>query len=336
MYLVYGMAEACVAVCMPEVNTNPVSHKISRKNSFESSEVIYNNDEDDYIEFANVGHPVDGMEIMILDEQDIPVKENIIGNIVIKGSNVTSGYYNKSELNNELFINGYLRTGDLGFMTNTGLVITGRKKDIIFINGQNFYAHDIESIISEVEGVDANKVAVTSIYDTESGKDIMIVFLQHRKKIDNLILIKETLNNHLKNKIGYIAKHVLPVKLLPRTTSRKIQRYKLEKDFRLGVFDSILEEIKTHESPAIKQLNTTPRNIEEKKLYDIWSNILGIKEFDINTDFFLLGGDSLKLTQLSEEIYKNYKLKLTLKNFIDNNSITELNSLIQNMLLKPD
>ena len=71
------------------------------------------------------------------------------------GKNVTKGYYNNKEATERVIDKeGLLNTGDLGFMRNGNVIITGRAKDIIFINGQNYYSHDIERVAEEVEGVE--------------------------------------------------------------------------------------------------------------------------------------------------------------------------------------
>ena len=102
--------------------------------------------------FVNVGRPVDDCQVRITDGEDIPAGEETIGHIQIKGVNVSAGYYNdKAATDQAVTTDGWTRTGDLGFMMKEALYVTGRAKDIIFVNGQNYYPHDLERLACEIE-----------------------------------------------------------------------------------------------------------------------------------------------------------------------------------------
>ena len=73
--------------------------------------------------------------------------QRVVGEIQIRGESVASGYYSLPEINREMYVDGWLRTGDLGYMADGSLVVSGRIKDIVFIRGQNHYAHDLEEIL---------------------------------------------------------------------------------------------------------------------------------------------------------------------------------------------
>lgn len=87
------------------------------------------------------------------------VPDLVIGKIQIKGDNVTQGYYNNSLATEKLLTNdGWVNTGDLGFIMNGKLVVTGREKDIIFINGKNVYPHDIERVAIQLDDIELGRV----------------------------------------------------------------------------------------------------------------------------------------------------------------------------------
>ncbi|MEH1991635.1 AMP-binding protein [Nostoc sp.] len=130
----WGMAETCSGVTY--------SHNFSGEST---------TDEDAFVE---VGAPIPGFSLRIVDAQDQLVEEEAIGRLQVKGLTVTLGYFGQPELNSEMFTeDGWLKTGDLAFLRQGRLTITGREKDVIIINGLNYYSHEIEAVVEEIAGV---------------------------------------------------------------------------------------------------------------------------------------------------------------------------------------
>jgi acyl-CoA synthetase (AMP-forming)/AMP-acid ligase II len=138
MYPGYGLAEACVAVTLPTPGEPMTVHSLKR-NSLKTGcrvEDVTGDDTSEVIRFMEVGYPIDHCKLRITDEEGRTLDENYIGNIEISGSNVTAGYYrNAAHTNDVMTADGWLKTRDIGFLRNGRLVITGRKKNIIIING---------------------------------------------------------------------------------------------------------------------------------------------------------------------------------------------------------
>src|SRR5437773_5194920 len=108
-------------------------------------------DEDSFVE---VGMPIPSVSFRIVNGEDQPLEEGQIGRLQVRGLPVTTGYYKNPELNRECFSqDGWFNTGDLGLLRDGRLTITGRAKDVIIVNGLNFYSHEVEAIVEEVEGV---------------------------------------------------------------------------------------------------------------------------------------------------------------------------------------
>jgi long-subunit acyl-CoA synthetase (AMP-forming) len=102
--------------------------------------------------------------VRIAGDSDQELPENHIGHILIAGDNVTKGYFENPEANAKGFTaDGWLRTGDLGMMKGGKLFITGRAKEIIFVNGQNYYPHDIESIAIRADNLELGKVVAAGV-----------------------------------------------------------------------------------------------------------------------------------------------------------------------------
>ena len=100
----------------------------------------------------------------ITDEDDRELPAGRIGHVHISGDNVTRGYFEDPQANAAAFTaDGWLRTGDLGLMHGGDLYISGRAKEIIFVNGQNYYPHDLETIAQRAPGLELGKVVAAGV-----------------------------------------------------------------------------------------------------------------------------------------------------------------------------
>ena len=107
-----------------------------------------------------------------------------VGHILIRGDNVTAGYFEEPALNAASFTaDGWLRTGDLGLMHEGELYITGRHKEILFVNGQNYYPHDLERMLEDLPGLELGKVVVAGARPAGAQADELLVFVLHRGAI---------------------------------------------------------------------------------------------------------------------------------------------------------
>jgi acyl-CoA synthetase (AMP-forming)/AMP-acid ligase II len=169
MHSAWGMSETCAAVTF-------------------SHEYLLNLPSPDY-PFVEVGTPIPGLQLRIVDAQNQVVHEDTIGQLQISGSMITCGYYENPALNQEAFTeDGWLKTGDLGYVHQGRLTITGRQKDVIIINGLNHYSHEIEAIAEAVEKVEVSYTAAFAVRDDESDTDqLAIVF--HTPLTDNNQLV---------------------------------------------------------------------------------------------------------------------------------------------------
>ena len=242
MFPVYGMAESTLAISFSELTAKPLVQAFNRKSlQFENLAVADNNSSAQKI--VSVGKPIKNIEIRIVDDDDNIVENNNIGHIQIKGKSVTPGYYNNDDANKNVFCDGWFRTGDLGFFYDDELFITGRYKDIIFINGQNFYAHDLEGIALKYENINFGKIVFGGAFDEKLSHDILILFLvgsiNNKTTIDTFKNLKKIFSNSL----GISIDVFIPIRSnqIPKTSSGKIQRYKLISQYLKGDFDEIIK-----------------------------------------------------------------------------------------------
>ena len=108
-------------------------------------------------------------------------------------------------------------------------MITGREKEIIFVNGQNYYPHDLEQITEHIEEIELGKVAFTSVRKENAEEDIIITFVLYKGKLEDFLGIIKSIRREINVQLGMLVEHVIPVHKIPKTTSGKIQRYLLGK-----------------------------------------------------------------------------------------------------------
>jgi len=272
-----------------------------------------------------VGQPIPYSKVRIADDADRELPEGTVGNILISGDNVTKGYYENPEANAKGFsADGWLKTGDLGMMKGGKLYITGRAKEIIFVNGQNYYPHDIESIAIRADDMELGKVVAAGVRPKHGSTDDLIIFVLHRMDMKEFLPITAQITRLVNEHTGLEVAHVVPVKRIPKTTSGKIQRHLLEEDYVNGVYDAELKELGELRAQlaAAGGANTTSNEIE-KKLKDICDVALE-RNIDVQDNLFEIGASSLKLIEIHEKIDQIYPGLVDLTEMFDFPTISEL------------
>jgi malonyl CoA-acyl carrier protein transacylase len=201
----------------------------------------------DEMSFVELGLPIPGASIRIVDENNQIINEGVIGKFQVKGPSVTSGYYQNPQRNQEAFTSdGWFNTGDLGYIKSGRIILTGRDKDDIIINGINYYSHEIESVVEEVEGVEVSYTAACAVQISGNNADQLAIFfnspLSDQTKLKNLL--KKIRGAVVKN-VGVNPNYIIPVskEAIPKTDIGKIQRSQLAKRFAAGEFDSIIQQL---------------------------------------------------------------------------------------------
>jgi surfactin family lipopeptide synthetase A len=315
---VYGLAEASVAVTMSELDTSVIALNIDRNHTKINDRVLVREDSVASISFVDVGRPVDGCSLRIVDDNDHPVDAAVIGHIQIRGGNVAQGYYNNEQASADVLCpDGWLRTGDLGFLSEQGsLFVTGRAKDIIFINGQNFYPHDIERIAEDIDTIELNKIAVGCFSNRETQKDEAIAFVLHRGELSSFVDTAVQLKRLINHKCGFEIDRVIPVKNIPRTTSGKLQRFKLVEQYLDGSYKETEELLSVLTKQTVNNTQRfSPATADEKKLLDICLSVLKLPHLDSNGHFFEHGGDSLKASEVCMLVKKEFGVDIGLQLF---------------------
>ncbi len=248
----YGLAEGSLCISARPAQTLPKVHHINRETLDQINTVVTNAEPTQTsIALVEVGTAVAGVSIRIVNALDETVKSGTVGHIQIRGPNVTAGYFNAPELNAQTFCNGWLRTGDLGLILDGRLVITGRHKDILFVRGQNYYAHDLEQHLSTLEWFDAGRTAVFASPNPNDGSDVICLAGVFKSTSMELEKQCEETRLHIADAFGFQLDHIIPVrpKDIPKTSSGKIQRHQLKKRFETGEFNDVLHSLPTSPVP---------------------------------------------------------------------------------------
>ncbi|ORU93810.1 MAG: AMP-dependent synthetase [Cycloclasticus sp. symbiont of Bathymodiolus heckerae] len=325
MFTVYGLAEACLVVSFPELAQELSTVHIMRNSLSEGQPAqVVTEAEAGSVELVRLGKAITGTELAIVDGNGSPVADNVIGRVFIKGENVTEGYYQAPLLNEDLITaDGWLDTGDQGLINEGQLVLTGRTKDLIIVNGLNYYAPDLESVCESVDGIELGKVIVCGIRDAKEAVDDLVVFVLYRGELDSFYQTAIDVRRELSEKSGLDVAHVLPIKTVPKTTSGKVQRFALSNQFIDGQFNEViaalieLSETRTTESVAAG-------SPVERTLLEICHDVVADQKISLNDNIFEMGTSSLKLAQIHEKIDEAYPDVVELTDFFDYPTIEAL------------
>ena len=238
----YGMAEATLAISMRTKIVPPSVISFSRTALYHEQLADLCQGENDCIKLVGVGQAMGYNKIRIVNDDGIAVADREVGHIQIRGRNVTSHFFNPDINRGEVFDGSWLNTGDMGFFFKKELFITGRAKDLIFVNGQNYYAHDLEQAIAEEKNELFGKIACCAVFDEIIGHDKLLLFIvgpQNRKFAQQY----ESVRIFFNKQFGLQPDEIIPIKSseMPRTSSGKMQRYKLAESYQKGVFDDHLK-----------------------------------------------------------------------------------------------
>ena len=221
----FGMAEIAIAGTFPEPMSGLRSDAVDRRVlETERYAAPAEPGREGVRELAILGRPVEGLEIRVVDPiaGDV-LKDREVGELEIRGTSVTPGYYKRPDANAELFHDGWLRTGDLAYLLDGEMVMCGRIKDMIIVGGRNVFPEDIERALADVVGVRAGNVIAFGV-DGAQGKEGLVIVCE--SKSDDLPEVRRSVAERVRDAVGLPAKDIVLVLpgSLPKTSSGKLQR----------------------------------------------------------------------------------------------------------------
>lgn len=254
----YGMAECTLAISFSPLWTGFTTHHIDSDHLSDHHEAVLLNENDTQgrgRHFVNCGIPMPNFEVEIRNDNEV-LKDWQSGVIYLRGPSVMSGYFNlPEETSHALCEDGWLNTGDIGYLVDGVLTITGRKKDLIIIHGRNIWPQDLEHVAETQPEVRAGDAVAFSAPDSE-GEELCVLMVQCRQsdpaKRNNLIRRLTALVRMEMSLDCYV--ELVPTHSLPRTSSGKLSRAKARLDFinnnDMDKLDAAAEEVRLRVASA--------------------------------------------------------------------------------------
>jgi len=176
----YAMAENVFAVTQGGINEPVVIDKIDL-HSFTNKQTAKplppeNDDSNQSIDMVSAGRPIQDTQLRVIDKEGKKLPDRQIGEIIIQSNCMLTNYFNRPDITKDAFLNGWYKTGDLGYLADGELYVTGRKKDLIIVGGKNIYPQDLERLAGESDGVYPGRVVAFGVFNEKSGtEDIVII-----------------------------------------------------------------------------------------------------------------------------------------------------------------
>lgn len=325
----YGMAEAVLAISVKAAGEAPRVLKLDA-GALERAKVRETDAGKASRAIVGCGAFLDGIEALIVDpERRIACAGDAIGEIWVRGPSIGRGYWGRAALTEETFGAhladadesgpAYLRTGDLGFVRDGQLFITGRIKEIVLVHGRNLYPYDIELT---AEGAHKSVRAGSTIafgIERENGEAVVILAeCAGRLDADTAGEIVDRIRCEVSGEFGVEVHEVVLVKrgTLPQTSSGKPRRSAARQAYLDGQYGG--ENKLSAREPARQRKEIDPIVAEA------WATVFEMKRADCDTDFFALGGNSLIATQLVSRIKAASGVELPIRSVFEEPTVAGL------------
>jgi fatty-acyl-CoA synthase len=182
----YAMAENVFAVSQGGIFKPVTVDRINQRSLLVDHIARPANKSDDFVNMLTAGSPIDNTSVRILNQHHIAVADRHLGEIAISSDCMLTGYYNRPDLNKLVFHDGWYLTGDLGYIADHEIYVTGRKKDLIIVGGKNIYPQDLENLASEVHGVHPGRVVAFGVPNDSTGTEDVVIIAEVDDDIDDL------------------------------------------------------------------------------------------------------------------------------------------------------
>ena len=225
---VYGLAESAVGLAFPPLGRGPLIDRIDRDRFVRSGRAEPAElDERDALRFVACGQPLPRHEIRVVDATGTELGDRREGRIEFRGPSATAGYFHNPTATRSLFHEDWLDTGDLGYIADADLYVTGRVKDIIIRAGRNLHPAELEEAVGNIAGVRKGCVAVFASPDPAGGAERLVVMAETRATEDETTAaLRSEIVSATVDLLGVAPDDVVlaPPRTVPKTSSGKIRR----------------------------------------------------------------------------------------------------------------
>ncbi|MFF9205351.1 amino acid adenylation domain-containing protein [Streptomyces sp. NPDC014986] len=316
---VYGLAEATLAVTFPPPGEVAVPVALDRA-ALGRGRAVEREPGGDAVELMDVGLPVPGCAVRITDDGGRLLGDRRVGHVEVRGPQVARGYHGLPEATAAAFADGWLRTGDLGFLRDGRLCVSGRHKDVLFVNGATFHAPDLEEVAAGTPGVPAGTTVVIGSTDPVTGGERVVVFVAWARPPRTATGVLDRVAGRVRAALGHDDVRVLalPPSAFPRTTSGKVQRRRMRARFEAGRYRPAASSgtgagVPDREPAGQRRRSGEPgrpaggpapvprsRARVRRAVREVWARVLEVPEpsFGDRDRFADLGGGSLKAMEV--------------------------------------
>lgn len=224
---VYGLAESTVGLTFPLQRRKPRIDRVQRQIFEKKNKAIPSLHNEESMEFVGCGMPLADHQIRIVDDIDNEVHDRTVGCIQFKGPSAMQGYFNNPQATQKAYHNGWWDTGDLGYLDDNELFVTGRKKDLIIKAGRNLYPEGIEELVSQISRVRKGCVIAFGVSDQSSGTEKLIIVAETYEHKEEIVQgIRAEIIEKMTIELGIVPDTIIlvPPKTVPKTSSGKLQR----------------------------------------------------------------------------------------------------------------
>lgn len=334
----YGLAEATLYVSGADPHLKYHWVEIS-KNAIKNNHVEFSTIRNNQKYLISCG--VVGSELKIINPETLKAcSPQEIGEIWIANESVTKGYWNQPAISSEIFGatiqneesgQRYLRTGDLGFVYNQELYVTGRIKELIIIHGHNYYPQDIESsVVYAHHEMKLGNCVAFNINGRENEELVIICQIDTAVKTDLKQITNKICNAVMKeHQLPIYDVVFLPPKALAKTTSGKLRRSLIKQQYIEHSLEMIFSS-RSH-NQAHQSVFIAPQTNLEIQVCTIISKLLDGRQISLSDTFLNLGFDSLLAVQLSSRILSDFDVEIDVSTFFDNKKVEDIVLLIEKL-----
>jgi len=349
-YPAFGMAEATLLVTGGTAGRTPRTPAFSSRLLAEDRVKEVDPADADARRLVGCGRPLDGAEVLIVEPVSRrPLPPDRVGEIWLRSPGVGVGYWNRAQETDDTFraraVNGhkdeYLRTGDLGFVDGGDLFVTGRLKDLIIVNGRNYYPQDIERVVERCHAALKPDGGAAFSVEVAGQEQLVVVHEVLRPKRCDLAEVLDAVRKELVAECELCphAITLIPAGTLPKTSSGKTRRRACRESFLQGQLAALAQwraESACNAAAAGPAAADPPQTAVEETVAGILGDLLGLATVGRNDDFFDLGGNSLLAGQLAGRISAEFGLEVPLKAVFSHPTVAKLAYWIDALRAGPD
>ncbi len=349
----YGMAEGTVFISSGTLEQEPVYLGIDLDILGKDNVAVKSNNDAHKKILVGCGHAKLGEQMFIVDPQrNCEVPRYHVGEVWVSGPNIMAGYYQNPEATAKTLVSPgsdriYLRTGDLGFMDADGeLYITGRLKDLIIVNGVNYYPQDIEVCVEQAhEDIRSGCVIAFSV-PGKTAEELVIVAelnkagmtkMRQSGYLEELVeVVSSTIGETFELPLTHLT--FLRIGRIPKTSSGKLQRQQCKQMFlqeSLDVLESWMQSDCTHEPQEAIDTQHLEKTFDEimamgfthlqvfTNLIQMFTKDYEVKmvDFDLEKPLLVYGIDSSKLTEIHRQLQRQLECSLPVEVFCENKNV---------------